>query len=85
MQNETIKAFEQLKRTFQRFAESTVKAFREMEIENVKKAFEKAETENVKKTFEKAAVKNTPEDPPAVVARRLTERRTRCRRREWRR
>lgn len=68
-----VKAFEQLARTFRRFAESMAKAFRE------------AETENVKKAFEKAAVKNTPTDPPAVVARRLTERRTRCRRREWRR
>lgn len=73
LRNEIIKAFEQLKRTFQRFAENTVKAFREAEIENVKKA------------FEKAAAKNTPADPPAVVARRLTERRKRCRRREWRR
>lgn len=73
LRNGVVKAFEQLARTFQRFAESMTKAFRKAEIENVKKA------------LEKAAVKNTPADPPAVVARRLTERRARCRRREWRR
>lgn len=72
LRNGVAEAFRQLARTFQRFVESTVKAFREAEIENVKKA------------FERAAVENTPADPPAVVARRLTERRARCRRREWR-